>query len=118
MHEAKVDLYDRQPFAEKLISQLLLFKSPFSVGIDAKWGDGKTHFVNAYLKPACDTRKIPVVIYDCFEHERETDPFVSLTREIIDLASKYRESTAAATAIDKATKKNGFFRLGAWQDGN
>lgn len=112
MHEAKVDLYDRQPFAEKLISQLLLFKSPFSVGIDAKWGDGKTHFVNAYLKPACDTRKIPVVIYDCFEHERETDPFVSLTREIIDLASKYRESTAAATAIDKATKKTASFVWG------
>lgn len=92
MNQQLSDLFDRQPFAKHLIEQLDCFKTPFSVGLDAQWGDGKTHFINNYLKQECVKKNIPIVVYDCFEHEREIDPFVSLTKEILQLAEAYKKS--------------------------
>lgn len=97
MHPHVLDLYARQEFANQLIEDLECFTTPFSVGLDAKWGDGKTFFVDNFLKKVCQDKNIPMVVYDCFEHEREADPFVSLTKEILELAKDYQTETGAGS---------------------
>ncbi|MDZ7902283.1 MAG: P-loop NTPase fold protein [Rheinheimera sp.] len=86
MTETYLDLFERQHFAKQLLDDLACFKTPFSVGLDARWGNGKTFFVDSFLQEECSKRKIPLIKYDCFEHEREQDPFISLTKVILDSA--------------------------------
>ncbi len=104
MHQHVLDLYTRQEFANQLIEDLESFTTPFSVGLDAKWGDGKTFFVNNFLKKVCQDKDIPMVVYDCFEHERESDPFVSLTKEILELAKDYQMETVAVSGTAITSK--------------
>jgi hypothetical protein len=110
MNQRVFDLYSREEFARQLIDDLKSFETPFSVGLDAKWGDGKTFFVDNFLKTTCESQQIPMVVYDCFEHERETDPFVSLTKEILELAGSYKtanqsESKTIESKLTEAGKK-------------
>lgn len=86
MTKETLDLFERQYFATQLLDDLDCFKTPFSVGLDARWGNGKTFFVDNFLKAECVKRGIPLIKYDCFEHERENDPFISLVKVILDSA--------------------------------
>ncbi|MCT6700915.1 KAP family NTPase [Rheinheimera sp. 4Y26] len=79
-----VDVYDRSDFASTLVNIVTSkVESPFCIGLDAKWGNGKTAFVNYFLKPASDSITLPIVIFDCFEQERSGDPFISITQHIL-----------------------------------
>lgn len=84
MKEQKVfDVYNRGKFADSLIKLIRRVESPFSIGVDAKWGAGKTTFVQSFLKPAATSVELPIVIFDCFENERAGDPFFSITQQIL-----------------------------------
>lgn len=77
------DIYDRTRFANSLINIALKVHSPFSIGVDAKWGNGKTTFVKQFLKKSADRENLPMIVFDCFEHERAGDPFFSITQHIL-----------------------------------
>lgn len=116
MNQQRLDIYDRHNFAKHLVEQLLCFNTPFAVGLDAKWGDGKTYFVEHFLSPVCAAKDLPIVVYDSFEHERETDPFISLTRQILMMAeeklSKPTTPAAKISAIGKVATSCGQFLKG------
>jgi len=105
MRQQRLDIYDRQNFAQHLVEQVLCFNTPFSVGLDAKWGDGKTYFVEHFLIPVCAAKELPIVIYDSFEHERETDPFISLTRQILMMAEEKLSKSAIPETKNSAINK-------------
>ena len=113
MSQQRLDIYDRQNFAQHLVDQILCFNTPFSIGLDAKWGDGKTYFVEHFLKPVCAAKDLPIVVYDSFEHERETDPFISLTRQILMMAEEKLSKSAIpetkSSAISKVASSSSHF---------
>lgn len=86
------DVYSRQTFADSLITLINKVNSPFCFGVDARWGNGKTTFVNRFLKPTATKNGLPIVIFDCFEHERMGDPFFSITQHILEQVTPAKEA--------------------------
>lgn len=94
------DVYLRKGFADSLVALIKKVNSPFCFGIDARWGNGKTTFVNEFLKPSADANKLPIVIFDCFEHERMGDPFFSITQHILEKVTPAKEA-----AVDERNER-------------
>ncbi|WP_288739801.1 P-loop NTPase fold protein [uncultured Rheinheimera sp.] len=88
------DVYRRKGFAESLITLIKKVKSPFCFGVDARWGNGKTTFVKEFLAPAAKAIDLPIVIFDCFEHERMGDPFFSITQHILEKVTPAKDAEA------------------------
>lgn len=88
------DVYRRKGFADSLVTLIKKVNSPFCFGIDARWGNGKTTFVNEFLKPSAEANKLPIVIFDCFENERMGDPFFSITQHILENVTPAKEAAA------------------------
>jgi hypothetical protein len=83
-HKQIVDVYERTDFARRIVEIVTSkVKSPFCIGLDANWGNGKTTFINEFLAPAAESQHLPMVIFDCFEQERLGDPFLSITQHIL-----------------------------------
>lgn len=89
------DVYRRKGFADSLVTLIKKVKSPFCFGIDARWGNGKTTFVNEFLKPSAEANKLPIVVFDCFEHERMGDPFFSITQHILAEVTPAKDAVAS-----------------------
>lgn len=81
------DYFARSRFAEELIKHIKFVPTPFTLGLNAPWGCGKSFFINHVFIPFAKKADLPVVIYDAFEHERDDDVFVSLVTNILEQAS-------------------------------
>ncbi|MEO3680488.1 P-loop NTPase fold protein [Rheinheimera sp. FR7-31] len=101
MDDAPKDYFDRKRFAGLLLSHIKMLPTPFAVGLDAPWGYGKTFFVQHVLKPEAEQTKLPLIIYDAFEHEKDGDVFLSLVTTILEntVVLNQGEKTVVETAI-------------------
>lgn len=81
------DYFGRDRFATELIKHIKFVPTPFTLGLDAPWGCGKSFFINHVLLPKARTENLPVIIYDAFEHEKDDDVFVSMVTNILEQAS-------------------------------
>lgn len=95
-----LDVYDRSKFATDLVELILDLGSPLSVGLDAKWGEGKTTFIEKIFKVKASDKNLPVIRYDCFEHERDGDPFVTIMQHILMLSEDLTKSLPIETKIE------------------
>lgn len=78
------DYFYRKKFADQILSLVKILPTPFSIGIDAPWGSGKTFFVHNVLKLSANEQSVPLVVYDAFEHEKDGDVFISLVTSIVE----------------------------------
>lgn len=102
------DHFQRLPFASDLISMVKSLPTPFSFGLDADWGAGKTFFIENILLPLAKEEKLPCLVYDAFEHEKEDDVFLSLMTSILEqsqlLAKNPTDKSAIQDTIQKTAK--------------
>lgn len=95
------DLFSRHQFAESMMSVVKSVPTPFTFGLDAPWGAGKTYFINHVLSQAAADNDIPFAIYDAFEHEKETDVLVSLVSTVLEQLKDLPQKRPSEIALKK-----------------
>lgn len=91
------DYFGRNNFAAELIKHIKFVPTPFTLGLDAPWGCGKSFFINHVLLPKAKNESLPVIIYDAFEHEKDDDVFVSMVTNILEQATSLCSTDQLAT---------------------
>lgn len=100
------DHFQRHKFASDLISMVKSLPTPFSFGLDADWGAGKTFFINNVLQHEAKQKSLPCLVYDAFEHEKEDDVFLSLMTSILEQSQLLAtESEGVNSAIHNVIQK-------------
>lgn len=98
------DVFERRFFAESVIELIKRIKSPYCIGIDAKWGNGKTTFVSRFMAPTANKNNIPIVVFDSFEHERAGDPLFSITKHILETLNPVSGDSTKKEAVVSALR--------------
>ena len=79
----KHDLLDRERTATTLTNLLQNLEPPYTMSIDASWGNGKTTFLNMW-KQHLRNEGFPVVSFNAWETDFTGSPLVALTSELIE----------------------------------
>ena len=79
----KHDLLDRKGTILTLTNLLQNLESPYTMSIDASWGNGKTTFLNMW-KQHLRNEGFPVVSFNAWETDFTGSPLVALTSELIE----------------------------------
>lgn len=79
----KHDLLDREKTALTLTNLLQNLESPFTMSIDASWGNGKTTFLNMW-KQRLINEGFPVVSFNAWETDFAEYPLIALTSELLN----------------------------------
>lgn len=79
------DIFNRKPLFDLIMR--IIGNSPESglvIGIDDKWGNGKTSFLKMMISEINNDNNfdINVIYYDAFENDYHSDPFISLSAEV------------------------------------
>ncbi len=84
------DLLERQQPILALTNLLQNLDSPYTMSIDASWGNGKTTFLNMW-KQHLRNVGFPVVSFNAWETDFTGSPLVALTSELIEALETYEE---------------------------
>jgi hypothetical protein len=112
-----IDFFNREGFSNGILQLIQSLPStPFVIGIDAPWGEGKTTFINDILLPKADEstyQKLKFIKYDSFEHERDGDPFASIVATLIsNVKNQLKEVEPTDQLIEKVAEKASSILLG------
>lgn len=113
------DVLDRKKYAEFLTGYLIRKTSvdgsqrPFIIALDAKWGAGKTHFINCWQKDLEKNSNHPTFIFDAWKADYHADPllaFISafklaIDNEITDLNLKAEIKAKVNQIVKNGLKK-------------
>lgn len=80
------DIFGRRQFGENLLNLIVASKSSLVVGLDAKWGEGKTTFVKmwrGYL--SSPENSVKSIYFDAFANDYQSDPFFLISSELYGL---------------------------------
>ena len=86
----KHDLLDRKETVLALTSLLQNLDTPYTMSIDASWGNGKTTFLNMW-KQHLRNEGFPVVSFNAWETDFTGIPLVALTSELMEAIETYEE---------------------------
>lgn len=104
------DVLGRRNLADMLENHVLTrFKAsdgaPLSIAIDARWGSGKTFFVNRWTAQL-RAHKCCVIEFDAWQHDQATDPSLAfmaeIRRQVQEQMALVIDTAATAQAIDRA----------------
>ena len=84
------DLLDRKQPILALTNLLQNLETPYTMSIDASWGNGKTTFLNMW-KQHLRNEGFPVVSFNAWETDFTGSPLVALTSELIEALETYGE---------------------------
>ena len=76
------DLLDRKETVLALTSLLQNLDTPYTMSIDASWGNGKTTFLNMW-KQHLDNKDFPVVSFNAWDTDFAEYPLIALTSELL-----------------------------------
>lgn len=112
-----IDFFNRDGFSNGILQLIQSLPStPFVIGIDAPWGEGKTTFINDILLPKADEsayQKLKFIKYDSFEHERDGDPFASIVATLISgVKNQLKQVEPTNQLIEKVAEKASSILLG------
>lgn len=112
-----IDFFNREGFSNGILQLIQSLPStPFVIGIDAPWGEGKTTFINDILLPKADDstyQKLKFIKYDSFEHERDGDPFASIVATLISgVKNQLKQVEPTEQLIEKVAEKASSILLG------
>ncbi|MBC8270405.1 MAG: hypothetical protein H8E36_16830, partial [Rhodospirillaceae bacterium] len=106
------DLLDRENFATDLTDVLTSTSEGLVVGLDAKWGEGKTTFAKLWRnKLKADETKC--IYFDAFENDYMSDAFYALTSLIHEIVKKeenrhlFNQLKENLTSLSKVVLKAG-----------
>jgi hypothetical protein len=102
------DIFRRKEFGVRLANLLVNTSEPITLGLDARWGEGKSTFVRMWQ--GCLKSKeldIVCVCFDAFESDYQQDAFLTISREIYQIVDKadakaqkeYRKLAAGALKV-------------------
>lgn len=88
------DIFKRAEQGSQLTRLISLADDPMVVAVDGPWGSGKTVFLRMW---AGELRKagLPVVYFDAFENDYQSDAFIALASQIVLLTEKLEKNTAS-----------------------
>ena len=86
----RLDLLDRKSTILTLTNLLQNLDAPYTMSIDASWGNGKTTFLNMW-KQHLRNEGFPVVSFNAWETDFTGSPLVALTSELIEALESYGE---------------------------
>ena len=92
------DLFGRKDFADRLINLVKNIEDPTVFLLDAQWGDGKTTFLKQWAGELRNAG-MPVIEFDAFARDYQSDPFIALSAEIFAAAQKIG-------SLDEETRTN------------
>ncbi|MCF7771224.1 KAP family P-loop NTPase fold protein [Achromobacter pulmonis] len=104
------DVLDRRNLAEMLENHLLVrFRAnngaPLSIALDARWGSGKTFFVNRWTAQL-RANKCCVIEFDAWQHDQSTAPALAfmaeISRQVKQQTALIVDTDATAKAIERA----------------
>ncbi len=86
--------------------------TPFCISIDAKWGDGKTFFLQTWMAALQQEARNPVFLFDAWTSDFDTDPIVAfmaafkhaLDAEIKKLPVAFAAEKSLADGVRKLSK--------------
>ena len=87
------DLLDRKQHILTLTNLLHNLESPYTLSIDASWGNGKTTFLNMW-KQHLRNEKFPVVEFNAWETDFAGDPLVAITSELLESTQRRQQSAS------------------------
>ncbi len=76
------DLLDRKQSILTLTNLLQYLETPYTMSIDASWGNGKTTFLNMWKQYLCN-EDFPVTSFNAWETDFAGNPFVALSSELL-----------------------------------
>ena len=102
----ELDIFGRKAYGESLHSLILNTSDELVVALESPWGEGKTTFIKMWLG-LLKERNTPVIYFDAFENDYQSDPFLALTSQLyqlIDSENKeieldFREKATSALKI-------------------
>lgn len=104
------DLLDRKQPVLALTNLLRNLESPYTMSIDASWGNGKTTFLNMW-KQHLKNEGFPVIGFNAWETDFVGDPLVAITSELLENTNEddnQQEDESnepnPSTKLDTATK--------------
>lgn len=99
----KNDLLGRKEPVEVLTCLVGSLEGPCVLAVDSAWGNGKTTFLNMWEKHLLN-QKFPVVKFNAWETDFSDDPFVALSKELVDGLKDFT-TTSRRQEIEKGAKK-------------
>lgn len=84
------DLLERQQPILILTNLLQNLETPYTMSVDASWGNGKTTFLNMW-KQHLSNERFPIVSFNAWETDFAGSPLVALTSELIEALETYGE---------------------------
>ena len=88
------DRLDRRDQAEAVAAILARIEGPFVIAIDAPWGEGKTTFLRL-SQTHLRAKEFLVVSFNAWETDFCDDPFIALTREVVQELKLYVQEDRA-----------------------
>jgi len=119
------DRLGRKPYADFLTTYLrnrcVIQKdgaqtlTPFCISIDAKWGEGKTFFLQTWMAALQQEARNPVFLFDAWTSDFDTDPivaFMAAFKEALKAEFKKHPMAAAANKALEDGLRAGVKKLG------
>ncbi len=97
------DRFWRKDFSGRLTNLVKNIEDPIVFLLDGEWGSGKTTFLKQWAGEL-RTANIPVIEFDAFARDYQTDPFIALSAEIFAAAQKVKlpEDNTRANFLESA----------------
>lgn len=77
------DQLERSQPAHILTNLLHNLEAPYTMSIDASWGNGKTTFLNMWMQHL-ENEGFPVISFNAWETDFVGDPLVAITSELLE----------------------------------
>lgn len=82
------DMFSQKGFANQLTNIIKNADDELVIGLDSKWGEGKTTFVKMWQGMLLHEENIECIYFDAFKNDYVEDPFLALAAVIYDLVDK------------------------------
>ena len=108
----KNDIFQRKEFGDKLKNLVKNSDSAITIGLDSRWGNGKTTFIKMWQGHIKDDMKS--IYFDAFANDYQKDTFLALITEIYELIKEEKEKEEfkkKAKNVIKAIIRGGLKRV-------
>ena len=85
------DIFNRKRYGDGLTNLISSVSDPLVIAVDGQWGSGKSIFLKMW---AGELRKVgyPVIRFDAYEHDYNSDAFLAIAGEIISLLKELKKA--------------------------
>lgn len=97
------DIFEREKFAIALTNVIKNSSDPMVIGLDGKWGEGKSTFVKMWQQ-YLNSENMPAVYIDAFSNDHADNAFMVVASAITDYVKAHAEPEKTKELINKSIK--------------